>query len=105
MMKRSNASRVFATAETSTDPSGSVNAKIDQLVNSQAGFMKNIANMMSIFVTSVIPKQYDVPQSDNNPKQETDEKRLYKPYPPDSRYNQRFIISRSNNLQYSGAPA
>ena len=57
MMQRSNATRVFATAENSTDLSGSVNAKIDQLVNSQAKFLKNMSNMMSKFVTSVIPKQ------------------------------------------------
>ena len=98
-MQRGNASRVFATAENSTDLSGSVNAKIDQLVNSQAEFMKNMSNMMSKFVTSVIPKQYMVPHSDNKPKQESDEKRLYNPYPPDSRYGQQFISPKPNNAQ------
>ena len=105
LMQRGNASRVFATAENSTDLSGSVNAKIDQLVNSQAEFMKNMSNMMSKFVTSVIPKQYEVPHSDNKPKQESDEKRLYNPYPPDSRYGQQFISPKPNNAQYSGVPA
>ena len=105
IMQRGNASRVFATAVNSTDLSGSVNAKIDQLVNSQAKFMKNMSNMMSKFVTSVIPKQYDVSHSDNKPKQETDEKRLCNPYPHDSRYSQQFISSKPNNAQYSGGPA
>ena len=105
LMQRGNASRVFATAENSTDLSGSVNAKIDQLVNIQAEFMKNMSNMMSKFVTSVIPKQNEVPHSDNKPKQESDEKRLYNPYPPDSRYCQQFISPKPNNAQYSGVPA
>ena len=105
MMQRGNASRVFATEKHSTDLSGSGNAKIDQLVNSQAEFMKNMSNVMSKFVTSVILKQYDVSHSDNKPKQESDEKCLYNPYPPDSRYGQQFISSKPNNAQYSGGPA
>ena len=105
MMQRSNATRVFGTAENSTDLSGSVNAKIDQIVNGQAEFMKNMSNMMSKFVTSVIPKQYDVSKSENKPKQESNEKRLYNPYPTDIRYGQQFISSKPNNAQYSGGPA
>ena len=61
--------------------------------------------MMSKFVTSVIPKQYEVSHSENKPKQESDEKRLYNPYPPGSRYGQQFISSKPNNAQYSGGPA
>ena len=67
--------------------------------------MKNVSDMMSKFVTSVIPKQYDVSHSDNKSKQESDKKRLHNPYPPDSRYGQQFISSKPNNAQYSGGPA
>ena len=105
MMQRGNASRVFLTAENSTDLSGSVKAKIDQLVLSRAEFMKNMSNMMSKFVTSVFSKQHDSSHSDNKPKQESDEKHLYNPYPPDSRYGQQFISSKPHNAQYSGGSA
>ena len=67
--------------------------------------MKNMSNMMSKFVTSVIPKQNDASHTDNKPKQESDEKRLYNPYPPDSRYGRQFISSKANKAQYSGGPA
>ena len=90
MMQRNNAPRLCDTAENSWDPSGSVNAKIDQLVNSQAEFMTNMSNMMSKFVTSVIPMQYDVSQSDEKPKQENDEKRLYNP----SNLDRKVILSK-----------
>ena len=51
MIQRSKSSKIFATAENSIEPSGSVIAKIDQLVNTQAKFMKNITILMSKFVT------------------------------------------------------
>ena len=67
--------------------------------------MKHLPIFMSKFVTSVILKQYDDSQSDNKPKQESDEKNLYNPYPPNSRYGQLFMNSRSNNAQYNDGPA
>ena len=82
-------SRVLATSENANDPSGSVNAKSDKLVNSQDDYMKNMSNMMC----------------GNKPKQESDEKRLYSPYPSDSRYGQQFINSRPNNTQNNGGSA
>ena len=77
-------SNVLTTAENSNDPSGSVNAKFDKLVNREADYLKNMSNMMC----------------GNKRKQENDGKRLYNLYPSDSRYGQQFINSRTNNTEW-----
>ena len=72
-----------------TGNQSSLESKMDQLVSAQSDFMTNMSAMMNKFVSSIIPKRQE--------EEPTPQKKLYDPYPENSRYGQQFINAGSGN--------
>ena len=62
---------------------------MNQLVSAQSDFMTNMFAMMNKFVSSIVPKRQG--------EEPTPQKKLYNPYPENSRYGQQFINAGSEN--------
>ena len=67
----------------------SLETKMNQLVSAQSDFMTNMSAMMNKFVSSIVPKRQE--------EEPTPQKKLYNPYPENSRYGQQFINAGSEN--------
>ena len=77
------ANMMMASASQPAPQSSGDSQMIADLVRNQEEFMKNMTDMMSKFVTSVIPKQYSEERS-------APPKQLFDPYANDSRYGQQY---------------